>query len=68
MAIGFLRNTGMDPLEKQLDPWVQSLFEEGLYSTLMKYADDKEKNLVRTPLMEFSRMALEAEHIVFVLK
>ena len=32
VAIGFLRNTGTDPLEKQLYPRV--LLEEGLYGAL----------------------------------
>ena len=35
VAVCFLKNTGMDPLEKQLDPsWVQLLIEEGPYNPL----------------------------------
>ena len=31
---GFRRNSGTDPLEKQLDPWVQLLLEGGSYDPL----------------------------------
>ena len=34
VAIGYLRNSVTDPLEKQLDHWVQILLEGGPYSPL----------------------------------
>ena len=40
LAIGFLiRRSGMDPVEKQLDPRVQLLLEGGTYGPPVKYGE-----------------------------
>ena len=49
VAIGFVRNSGTDPLEKQVDPlgrsnwahWVQLFLEGGPYSPQLYTFDDK---------------------------
>ena len=41
VAIGFLRNSGRDPLKKQVDPRVQLLHEGGPYGPLKSIVDLK---------------------------
>ena len=49
MAIGYLRYTGTDPLEKQLDPLGPIVFRGRFVWPAVKYVDDWGKNIIRTP-------------------
>ena len=50
IAICSLRNAGMDPLEKLLDPLVQLFLEAGPYSPLLNTLMTKK---IKTPLIDF---------------
>ena len=55
MAIGLLRNSGMDPLEKQLG--ITASRGRSVRPSVIYVDDLKKKNNVRTPLTEFSGSA-----------
>ena len=54
VAIGFLRNSGTDPLEKQLDPMGPIASPERSVPLSMNCDDDCENNIFRTTLMVHS--------------